>query len=902
MKQITSFLLFLFLSIGLMAQQGKVTGNVIDQVTGKAISEAIVRVGTQQVTSDVNGYYEIGGLSYGEKTLTIIAIGFENFETTVTVSATTVTVKAEMVSKSVAENDRKGIAEINLADLSTDDESKEQSVSGLLHSSEDAFTSTASYTFSAAYFRTRGYDSEFSDVMVNGLSMSNGENGRSSYSLWGGLNDATRSKEAVHGLSPARFSFGGLNGVSNINVRASSMRKQTKFSYAVTNKTYTNRAMFTYSTGLMNNGWAFTVSASRRFGNAGYVEGTSYNAWSYFLSAEKKINAKHSVSLTAFGAPTKKGMQSAVVQEAYDLAGSNYYNPSWGYQEGEVRNARIRNTHEPVILLSHFFDIDSKTKLTTTAGYTFGKNGTTSLNWYNANDPRPDYYRYLPSYQIDDPAVAAFVTNMWGNETTRQINWDKLYQVNYLANSLGEQSKYIIEERRIDQTQFAIASTVNREINSHIFLSGGFDIRAYKGKNYKILTDLLGGSKWVDVDQFAERDFSGDTVTVQNDVNNPDRVIKTGDKFGYDYDAHVNSQNIWVLSEFSYNKFDFYGGLNITTMQYWRTGNMRNGRYPDNSYGDSETQSFFNYALKGGITYKITGRHIVVGNAMYMTAAPTFKNAYISPRTRDAVIPNLTDRKIISGDISYIIRNPRIKGRATLYQTNFTDESEANSFYHDVYRTYVNNVMVGMNKKYQGLELGVEVKANSSISILAVLAKGNFRYTNDVKSITSYDNGSLPDTIQNVYSKNFHINGTPQTAMSLGLKYQGPKSIYVNINANYYDDIWVDFNPERRTVAALDGLNPNIPADMAKAVYIVEQTQVDGQFTLDASISKSWQVKKYNLSLNFSVSNILDNKNLITSGYEQLRFDFEGKNVDKFPPKYYYGFGRTFFVSLGVRF
>ena len=25
-----------------------------------------------------------------------------------------------------------------------------------------------------------------------------------------------------------------------------------------------------------------------------------------------------------------------------------------------------------------------------------------ALNWYNAADPRPDYYRYLPSYYDDE--------------------------------------------------------------------------------------------------------------------------------------------------------------------------------------------------------------------------------------------------------------------------------------------------------------------------------------------------------------------------------------------------------------------------------------------------------------------------------------------------------------------
>ena len=36
-------------------------------------------------------------------------------------------------------------------------------------------------------------------------------------------------------------------------------------------------------------------------------------------------------------------------------------------------------------------------------------------------------------------------------------------------------------------------------------------------------------------------------------------------------------------------------------------------------------------------------------------------------------------------------------------------------------------------------------------------------------------------------------------------------------------------------------------------------------------------------------------------GYEQFRFDFENKNPDLFPSRYFYSFGRNYFVSLAFR-
>jgi hypothetical protein len=915
MKQITSMLLFLFMGVGLMAQQGKITGTVTDQVTGKAIPEAIVRVGTQQVVSDVNGNYEIGGLKYGEQTVSIIAIGFENYETTVTVSATPVKIKTELSSKTTAENERKGISEINLADLSTEDEGKGQNVSGLLHSSGDIFTSTASYTLGAMYFRVRGYDGENVAIYMNGINVNDAENGRASWSEWGGLNDATRNKESVNGINASRFSFGSLGGSTNIITRASMQRKQTKFTYSMSDKTYTNRAMFTYSTGLMKNNWAFTVSGSRRWGEGGYVKGVFYDAWAYFLSAEKKINDNHSIGFTMYASPTKRGQQGGSTQEAYDLTGSNYYNPNWGYQNnkivngelvlGEVRNSKVKNFHEPMMILSHYWNIDKKTKITTSLAYTFGYNGATAINWYNSADPRPDYYRKLPSYEyfisnhIPDQNVINLTTLAWQTDPkTSQIDWDNLYQINYRNNLAGKQSSYIIEDRRNDQQQLSLNILLNKELSSNVKFDGGLEFRKYKGHHFKTIDDLLGGNYWVDIDNFAARDFSGDTIKNQTDLNNPNRVVKVGDVFGYDYDIYTNSGLVWGQVEVSSDKIDYFAAANLNATSMWRHGNMRNGYYPDNSFGDSQKYNFLDGGIKAGITYKINGRNIITVNSQVMTRPPSVYNSFVSPRTRNTVTNNMVSDNVFTGDISYILRTPFLKARVTAYHTMIWDQNEISSFYNDDLATFVNYVMTGIDKVHQGLEIGAEVKASSTVSLTAVAALGNYRYNSNPIANISYDNGSQPSLTETVYMKNFYINGSPQTAGSLGVSYRHPNYWFFNANLNYFGSNYLDFNPERRTVNAVPYANPNDP----RIPSILDQIKLDDGVTLDASVGKSWQVKKIYINLNLSITNVLDNTSLITGGYEQMRFDFDTKDINKFPPKYYYGLGRTFFLNLGVRF
>jgi hypothetical protein len=151
------------------------------------------------------------------------------------------------------------------------------------------------------------------------------------YSAVGGLNDVTRPN-GFPGIGFSEYAYGNVGGLVNYNMQASQRGRGGRITYSYGNRNYTHRAMFTYNSGLMKNGWAYTVSGSRRVATEGYVEGTFYDAWSYFINVEKKLNQNQSLNLVAFAAPRKYGRSSPSTQEAYDLAGSNYYNPNWGYQ------------------------------------------------------------------------------------------------------------------------------------------------------------------------------------------------------------------------------------------------------------------------------------------------------------------------------------------------------------------------------------------------------------------------------------------------------------------------------------------------------------------------------------------------------------------------------------------
>ena len=338
MKQLFT-LAFALLVLGVTSAfaQSTVTGLVKDSGTGNPVAGVSVGVaGASSVATatNVNGEYSLTISSPGKYQLEFIFPGYTSQTVNIDVVGTMTCPDVMLAKVPVAQADVVENLNVNTYDevtISSDDldsESSTQAVSGLLQSSKDVFVSAAAYSFSPARFQVRGYDSEYTDVYMSGISTNDLESGYGSWSAWGGLNDATRSQLVTNGLAPSNFSFGGLGGATYINTRPSQARVQTKVSYAATNRTYNNRIMATYSSGLMDNGLAISLSASRRWAEEAYVPGTNYDAWGLFLAIEKKLNDNHSISLTAYNAPTKRGMQGVSTDEAKELADDNYYNPN----------------------------------------------------------------------------------------------------------------------------------------------------------------------------------------------------------------------------------------------------------------------------------------------------------------------------------------------------------------------------------------------------------------------------------------------------------------------------------------------------------------------------------------------------------------------------------------------
>lgn len=805
-----------------------------------------------------------------------------------------------------------------------------QNISSLLTAGRDPFYSAASFNFSAVRFRIRGYDNDMFSTYMNGIPMDNLDNGFTPFGLWGGLNDVMRNRDVSWGLRYNTFTFGDIGSNTNIDSRASRQRAQTSIGYAASNRNYNNRLMITHSTGLSKKGWAFTLSGSRRWAEEGYVQGTYYDGYGYFAAVDKRIGQNHLLSFTAFGAPTVNGRQGASVQEMIDLAGDNYYNPNWGYQNGKKRNASVAKTHQPVFILTHDFRLNNNTTVTTAAGYSFGNRSVTALDWYNAADPRPDYYRYLPSYtstwaSTTDPAQGQQLYNLMKNDINyRQINWQRLYDVNRASvasinnadgiagNTVtGQRSRYIIEERIINTQRFNANSVINTKFGDNIDFTAGASYQFQNNHYYKKVDDLLGGEFYVNVNQFAERDYPNNDIVNQWDLDKPNAILKEGDKYGYDYNLNISRAAAWAQGVFKFSKVDFFLAASASQTSFYRRGNKRNGLFPNDSYGKGTTNEFFNYGAKGGVTYKIDGRNYIFANASYQTRSPYFENVYISPRTRNAQQSDLKSETIQTAEAGYIMNAPKFKIRLSGYYTKFMDGMDVMSFYHDEYQNFVNYAISGIDKLHFGGEFGIEAKVTSTITVNAAAALGRYYYDSKQNAVITVDNSASVLGQQIIYAENFRIPSTPMEAYSLGATYRSPKFWFVSLTGNYFDQSYLSINPIARTWASLQYLTPGTPD--YKDVF--DQTKFDKQYTLDFFGGYSYKMPKHFeinkkptfLVFNLGVNNILNNKDIQTGGFEQLRYDAQSSvsdpvRVGKFPPKLYYAYGLNFFASMTLRF
>ncbi|CAH8284354.1 TonB-dependent receptor-like protein [Mariniflexile fucanivorans] len=921
-----------------IAQQTIIKGSVKDAVSFEPVYEVLITIEetNQSALTNVDGVFEFKlNIPLGEQILRISKEGYITKRFPIVVNEFGMVDISDMtLEKDLTESH--DLFTIMLSDDELDDDiGGIDNISGILQASMDVFQRTAAFEFSSSFFSMRGLDSDNGSVLINGIEMNKLFNGRPQWSHWGGMNDVLRNQELTTGLAPSHYNFGGILGTNNISTRASSYRSGSRITYSASNRSYTNRLMASYASGLLKNNWAFAMSLGRRWGNEGYQDATLYDSNSFFISAEKKINDKHSFNFTGIYAPNRRGKSSPNTQEVYDLKGIKY-NEYWGWQDGEKRNSRIKEVEEPIFILSHYWDISKKTALTNTVAYQFGKQGNSRLD-YNGTDlvkgypegggsnPSASYYQKLPSYfERNFPNDLGFAY-MAQQEflSNGQINWNDLYSANISNTTQGGNAVYALYEDRVDDKQITLNSTINYQITNRIIFNASVNYKTLTSENYAKMLDLLGAKGYLDVDGYAN-DFVNNPEAIQNDLLNPNRIVEVGDTFKYNYNVNADVIGGYAQTQFKYNKVDFYVAGSVTNTSYQREGVFENGSFPGaESLGKGKKMRFLGYGAKAGATYKISGKHVFDFNLGYILKAPSIQNTYSNSRENHNIVPNISEEKISSIDASYIFRSSIVRAKLTGYYTKIKDANEISFFFADGIgainafsengfnetANFVQEILQGVENKHIGAELGLEAQVTTGIKLKAALAIGQFTYNNNPDLYLSSED------FTNVYLgkanlKNYKQAVGPQTAFSVGFEYQDPDYWWFGATANFFSNTYIDISPLNRSSnfnTDVDG-QPFNDYDETLAKTLLEQERFADYIVVNLTGGKSWRIGGKYIGLFVSVNNLLDEV-YKTGGFEQSRNanfrelrDDKALNKPVFGSKYWYGRGATYFVNLNYRF
>ncbi len=848
--------------------------------------------------------------------LVLIIILFINFNI-FSQSEQQVTVSDTINDLSVT-NDVVDLFSISLSDDElNDDTSASDNISGLLNSSMDVFYRTAAYEFSSSFFKVRGLDSDNAIVHINGIKMNKLYNGRPQWSNWGGLNDVLRNQELSNGSIPLKYNFGGILGSNNINIRASEYGEGGRITYSSSNRSYSNRLMATYNSGMLEKGWAYSLSIGRRWGNEGYQDASFYDSNSAFLSVQKIFNNKHSLNFAAIYAPNRRGKVSPNTQEVYDLKGIKY-NEYWGYHDGEKRNSRVKRVVEPILILNHDWNINEKSNLETSIGYQFGEMGNSRLDYAGGGNPSPAYYQDLPSYFLADTDGPDYEGAYIAQENfinNGQINWNRIYDANLTNNQANLNAAYVLYEDRVDDTQLTINSVFNTEVNENIKLSASANYRNLVSDNFAEIFDMLGGQSYSNIDSFDYLDYN---------LLSPNSIIYEGDKFKYHYKMNAEEMSLFTMMNFSFNKLEFYLAGDITNTVYQRNGIFENEANAGNSSGKGDEISFDGYGVKLGITYKFSGKHILDFNSAYLQKAPSIRNTFTNSRVNHNVVGSdvnglindspITEEKIMSFDANYIFRTPIFTGRLTGFYSAVKDANEISFYYADGLvgfaddSEFVQEILQGIDKKYFGVEFGVEAQIIPTVKLKGAASIGQYTYDNNPYLYLGADNNTVAVGPSNL--ENYKIAGGPQRAYSLGFEYRDPDYWFIGVTSNFFTNTYLDVSPLTRTqnfYLAQDGL-PFNDYDVAIARDLLRQEKFDDYMVVNMIGGKSWKIDNYFVGFFASINNILDQK-YRTGGFEQGRnanyqqlLQDTNKPKRVFGPKYWYGRGTNYFLNLYFRF
>lgn len=763
MRNLKNWLMVVMLvSTSIIFGQTKLTGKIVDETNQPLPGAAVVLKGAQTgassdfdgnftfETSVSNGAIVVSFVGYETKTLTFN--GNTNFGTiALKLSAETLD-EIIITAVSFAVDRKTPIAVSTIKADVIENKLGSQEFPEILKSTPGVYATKSGGGFGDGRLNLRGFNSENVAVLINGVPVNDMENGRVYWSNWAGLSDVTSAMQVQRGLGASKVAVPSIGGTINIISKTTDIEKGGNVTTSVGNDGYQKYGV-TVSTGLLDNGFAATVSAAKTKGN-GYIDGTEFEGYNYFVNISKQINDNHKLSLTSFGAPQRHGQrQNQNLISTYRNAESGIkFNPDWGYKNGQVVHVEDNFYHKSQTSLNHYWTISDKTNLSTALYASWGSGGGGGTAGTNRD---------------------LFKVRLGGFD--QPIDLDNIVEINRANGALG--SEAFLRASRNDHSWYGVLSTFKTELTDNISFIGGVDIRSYVGKHFREVTDLLGGEYAYD----------------NSDINNPNRALQVGDKYAYNNDGEVGWQGLFTQLEYNTDDLSTFLAVAASNTSYRRVDYFN---YLDSDpLQTTDKYDFFGYSVKGGANYNIDDTNNIFANIGYFEKAPIFTSVFLQ-FDNEHINADAENEKIFSAELGYGFRGEKFAANVNLYRTQWNDRTLTRSFQNPD-GTFGSANILGVNALHQGIELDFTYRV-PNLTITGMLSLGDWTWANDLENIQIFDEEqNLVNTV-NMFIDGLKVSDAAQTTAALGLDYKIMEKTHFTVDFNYFDNLYARYDPNDR--------------------------------------------------------------------------------------------------------
>ncbi len=767
MKKFKNWLMVaMFITTSTLFAQTKLTGKVVDETNQPLPGSSVVVKGTSTgASSDFDGNFTFE-TSAANGTIVVSFVGYESksiaFNGSTDFGTISLNPSAEALDEIVITQtsfaiDRKTPIAVSTikADV-IENKLGSQEFPEILKSTPGVYATKSGGGFGDGRLNLRGFNSENVAVMINGVPVNDMENGRVYWSNWAGLADVTSAMQVQRGLGASKVAVPSIGGTVNILSKTTDVTKGGSVYTAVGNDGYQKYGV-TLSTGLLDNGYAVTVSASKTTGD-GYVDGTEFNGANYFVNISKQINENHKLSLTSFGAPQRHGQrQSRSLISTYRNSERGIkYNPDWGIKNGQIVHVEDNFYHKSQTSLNHYWTISDKTSLSTALYASWGTGGGGGK---------------AGNYSLFDVRL--------GN-SDQPMDLDYIVNINKTNGTLGLGSEAILRASRNDHSWFGLLSTFKTDINDNLSFIGGIDLRTYTGEHFREITDLLGGNYYLD----------------NSDVNNPNVALGVGDKFAYHNDGEVGWQGLFTQLEYNTDNVSTFISAAVSNTSYRRIDYFN---YLDSDpLQTTDKYNFAGYSVKGGINYNFTETQNVFANIGYFEKAPEFGAVFLR-YDNEHINVNAENQKIFSVELGYGLRGDKLAANINLYSTQWNDRTLIRTFQNPD-GTFGTANITGVNALHQGVEVDFTYRPSDKFTFTGMLSLGNWEWANNLENVEIYDDEqNLVNTVS-LYIDGLKVSDAAQTTAALGFDYELMEKTHFTVDYNFFDDLYAQYDPNDRGI------------------------------------------------------------------------------------------------------